>query len=130
MPKTRREVLRELNEEFNSGRDWVHFYDPEAEFEMPPEWPEEAAYRGHAGIRKALALWRENFDEYRWDEERLVEAPDCVVGLYRHRGRIRSTDTWVDQMIGCIWYFRGERIIRARGFTSWDAALEAAGLEE
>jgi ketosteroid isomerase-like protein len=129
MSKSRAEVLRELNESFNSGADWIHFYDPDAEFEMPPEWPEEATYRGHEGLRKALALWRENFDEYHWEEDQLIDGPDCIVGLYHQRGRIKRTDTWIDQKIGCVWQFRGERIIRVRGFISWEAALEAAGIE-
>ena len=122
------DTLRKLNAAFNGGGDWIRFYAPEAEFQMPAEWPEEPIYRGHEGIRKGLRLWQENFDEYSWDEGRLVEADDCVVGLYRQRGRIKGAGTWIDQAIGCLWYFDDGKVVLARGFFSWDAAMEAAGL--
>jgi ketosteroid isomerase-like protein len=128
MSQAQLDALRELNAAFVGGGDWIRFYDADAEFEMPPEWPEEPVYRGHDGIRKALQLWRENFDEYRWDEERLIEAEACVVGLYRQRGRIKGAGTWIDQAIGCLWYFDDGKIVRARGFFSWEEAMEAAGV--
>ncbi|MGH2986123.1 MAG: nuclear transport factor 2 family protein [Solirubrobacterales bacterium] len=130
MSESQIETLKRLNAAFNGGGDWAEFYDAEAELHMPPEWLDESVYRGRDGLRQALRQWREGFDEYHWDEERLIDAADCVVGLYHHRGRIKGADTWIDQPIGCIWRFRGERIIRLDGYFSWAAAIEAAGLSE
>ncbi|MCD6016491.1 MAG: hypothetical protein K0R88_2575 [Solirubrobacterales bacterium] len=124
------EALRGLDAAFNGGGDWEAFYDPEAELHMPAEWPDDPVYHGKDGLRKAVRQWREGFDEYHWTEERLIDAPDCVVGLYHHRGRIKGSATWVDQAIGCVWRFRGEKIIRLDGFFSWSQAIEAAGLSD
>jgi ketosteroid isomerase-like protein len=129
MSEAQLEALRGLNVAFNERADWVAFYDPEAEFHMPVEWPEEPVYRGEAGLRKVVQLWTENFDEYHWDEKRLVEVPpDRVVGLYNMAGQIKGTETQIDQAIGIVFRFRGERIDRVDAFFSWAAALETAGL--
>ena len=74
-----------------------------------------------------LRLWTESFDEYHWAQERLIEGPEAVVGLYYQRGRIKGVDNWIEQPIGCVWRFRGERISRLDVFFSWEAAIEAAG---
>lgn len=125
------EIVRRLNVAFNSGAEWIDFYDPEAELHMPAQWLDDPVFRGHEGLRKALRLWREGFDEYHWEEERLIDGDDCVVGLYRHRGRIKRVDgTWIDQPIGCVWRFRGDKILRLDGFFSWEAAIEAGGVRE
>jgi ketosteroid isomerase-like protein len=124
------EALRGLDAAFNGGGDWESFYHPDAELRMPAEWPDDPVYHGKEGLRKAVRQWREGFDEYHWKEERLIDAPDCVVGLYHHRGRIKHTGTWVDQAIGCVWRFRGDKIICLDGFFSWEEAIEAAGVSE
>jgi ketosteroid isomerase-like protein len=129
MSEAQLEALRGLNVAFNERADWAAFYAPGAEFHMPVEWPEEPVYRGEEGLRKVVQLWTENFDEYRWEEERLIEVPpDRVVGLYNQAGQIKGTGTRIDQAIGIVFRFRGELIDRVDAFFSWKAALEAAGV--
>jgi ketosteroid isomerase-like protein len=131
MSQAQLEALRRLNVAFNERADWAAFYDRDTEFHMPVEWPEEPVYRGEAGLRKVVQLWTENFDEYHWEEERLIEVPpDRVVGLYNQAGQIKGTGTRIDQAIGIVFRFRGERIDRVDAFFSWEAALETAGLSE
>jgi ketosteroid isomerase-like protein len=123
------QVLRELNQAFNSDGDWQRFYDSGAVLQMPPEWPEEPVYYGKPGLVQAVGLWREGFDDYHWHEERLVDVgDDRVVGLYRQRGRIKQGGTPIEQPIGIVFWFRGEAIIRLDGYFSWREALDAAGV--
>jgi hypothetical protein len=123
------EVLHRLNAAFNERGDWLGFYHPDAEFHMPPEWPEDRLYRGAEGLRTVVRLWTENFDEYQWEEQRLIELPpDRVLGLYNMAGLIKQGGTRIDQAIGAIFRFRGEKIDRADAFFSWDAAMKAAGV--
>jgi hypothetical protein len=129
MSEQQLEILRQLNAAFNAGEDWPRFYDEEVELAMPVEWPDESVYHGKEGLGEALRQWREGFDEYHWREERLIDASDCVVGLYYHRGRIKQGGPWIDQAIGCVFRFRGEKIIHLDGFFSWREALESAGIE-
>lgn len=125
------ETLRALNRAFNSGGDWPSFYAPEAVLQMPAEWPDDSIYRGLGGLHAALDAWRSGFDEYHWREERLVDASDDrVVGLYYHRGRVKAGGAWIDQPIGCVFTFGGEKIIRLDGYFSWAEALRAVGIQD
>jgi ketosteroid isomerase-like protein len=124
-------LVRRMNEAFNRGDDsWIGFYDPEVEFRTPPEWPEDSVYRGHDGIRRAAALWAESFSEYVWKIDSLIDAPDCVVGLHHHRGRIRDGGGWVERPLGAVYFLRSGKIARVLSFFSWSEALKAAGLSE
>ena len=114
MTDSRLELIHELNVAFNAGEDWSRFYDPEAELHTPPEWLDQSVYRGHDGLREVLRLWTESFDEYHWEEERLIAGPEAVVGLYYQRGRIKGVENWIEQPIGCVWRFRGDLISPAR----------------
>ncbi len=123
------EILHRLNVAFNERADWVVFYEPDVEFHMPVEWPEDPVYRGADGLYKVVQLWTENFDEYHWEERKLIEVPpDRVVGLYNQAGRIKGTDTRIDQAIGIVFRFRGVRIDRVDAFFSWEAALATPGV--
>ena len=76
-----------------------------------------------------MKLWTEHFDEYHWEEKKLIEVPpDRVVGLYNQAGRIKGTDTRIDQAIGIVFRFRGERIDRVDAYFSWEAALATPGV--
>jgi ketosteroid isomerase-like protein len=108
----------------------VDFYHSDVEYFTPPEWPEDAVFRGHEGIRRGAALWAENFNEYRWDIERLIDAGGCVVGLYHHRGRIKTGGAWVESPVGAVFYMRDGKIARVATYFSWAEALRAARIEE
>jgi SnoaL-like domain len=123
-------ILRELNVAFNADADWARFYDPDAELHMPSDYPDDSVFKGTEGLKEAVRLWREGFDEYHWAEERLIDGDDCVVGLYYHRGRIKQGGAWIDQPIGCVYRFRGEKLLRVDGYFSWAEAMKAGGVEE
>ena len=122
-------LVHELNVAFNAGEDWIRFYAPEAELHTPPEWLDQSVYRGHDGLQQVLRLWTESFDEYHWEEQELIDGPDCVVGLYYQRGRIKGVESWIEQPIGCVWRFGGDKIARLDVLFSWEAAIEAGGVE-
>ena len=89
----------------------------------------DVLYRGEEGLHQVVKLWTEHFDEYHWEEKKLVEVPpDRVVGLYNQAGRIKGTDTRIDQAIGIVFRFRGERIDRVDAYFSWEAALATPGV--
>src|SRR5437588_278881 len=121
MSKEDMELVRELNRGFNtSAEGWVELYDPEVEFHMPREWPEESIYRGHEGILRVAELWRQNFSEYRWDEDQLIDAGDCVIGLWHHRGRVKDSGDWIEQRVGTVMYAREGKIVRVLSYFSWE----------
>jgi ketosteroid isomerase-like protein len=127
----RLDTMRRLNEAFNAGdQRWTDFYTDDAEFFMPPEWPDEALLVGPAEIDRAARMWGEQLDDYRWDVERLIETPEFVLGLYWHRGRIKGTDQQVEAQVGALFYLEGEKIGKVVSYGTWDAALASAGLAD
>jgi ketosteroid isomerase-like protein len=126
------ETIRRLNAAFNEAPDdteaWLAFYHPDQEFHAPPEWPERSIYRGHEGIAELAEAWFGSFDEYRWDEEEIIDAGDSVVALFHHRGRMGSE--WFERQIGCVFHLRGDKVIRVNAFFDWHQALDAAGLRQ
>jgi ketosteroid isomerase-like protein len=124
------QILRRMNLAFNAREpDWTRPYSEDVEFVMPPDWPDDHVFRGREGIERVADLWEEQLDDYEWEEERLIEAPECVVGLYRHRGRIHGTDQHVEAEVGALFHFSGDEIVRVVSFGKWADALAAAGLE-
>ena len=131
MSESNVELVRRLNALFNA-RDprWFDLYADDVVFAMPPEWPEEPVYRGHEELARLEALWRENFDDYRWDAVELIEAGEAtVVGLFHHRGRIPNQGTWIEQAVGTLFTFRDGKVAEVRNWFSWDDALAAGGVE-
>ena len=125
----RLEIIRRLNKAFNAREsDWTRFYAEDVEFHMPPDWLDDRVLQGRTGVERGAGMWRENVDGYGWDEERLIEAPECVVGLFHHRGRIHGTDQRIEAQIGAVFYFDGELISKVVAFGTWEPALEAAGI--
>jgi ketosteroid isomerase-like protein len=126
------EVVRDTLAAFNRGgvEAALDYFDPSIEWLGPPEWLEERLYKGHDGIRKIAAVWTENFDDYRLDLERTIDAGDRVIALVYQRGRIKGSSNEIEQPIGYNWEIRNGKGVRVQVYFSWDKALEAAGLSE
>ena len=124
------EIIRRLNAELQrSRRDWLRHYAEDVEFRMPPEWPDDRVFYGPEEIARGAGLWSEQLDDYVWEEVRLVEAEECVLGLYHHTGHIRGTEQRVESEVGALFYFTGEKISRVVTYGTWAETLRAAGMD-
>jgi ketosteroid isomerase-like protein len=126
------EIVRDTIAAFNRGgvEAALEYFDPDLEWIGPPEWLEDRIYRGHDGIRKIASVWTENFDEYRLDIDRVIDAGDHVVVLLYQRGRIKGSADQIEQPIGYDWEVREGKGTRVGVYFSWDEALKAVGLAE
>ena len=126
------EIVRDTIAAFNRGgvEAALEYFDPDIEWLGPPEWLEDRLYEGHDGIRKIAAVWTENFDEYRLDVEKAIDAGDHVVALVYQRARIKGTGDRIEQPIGYDWEVRDGKGARVQVYFTWEEALEAAGLSE
>ena len=96
----------------------------------PPDWLEQRIYSGHDGIRRLASVWTENFDDFRLDLEKAIDAGDHVVALGCQRARIKGSDDRIEQPVGYDWEVRDGKGTRVQVYFSWEEALEAAGLKE
>ncbi len=78
-----------------------------------PGWPDDSEYRGHDGLRRLNRQWTDNFDEFGLD----LQTKGSAIPMRMQIGAVFSG-------------FSGGRVAQQRLFSSWGAALEAAGLSE
>ena len=133
MTQRNTEMLRDMIDGFATGgvdASLVHIH-PEVTWNAPPEWLEKRVYTGHEGIRELAASWEQNFEEYRLEIERLEDLDsDRAFALIRQLGTIRGSGVEVEQAIAFITEIREGLVARVDVFFSWEAGLEAAGLQE
>jgi ketosteroid isomerase-like protein len=101
--------------------------DPEVEVHDPPLGPDSQIYRGHEGLRRALANIQEAFDDPRFEAEEFRDAGDDVVVFVRMRARGKESGAEVEARIAHLWTMRDGKGVRVRVLER-DQALEAAGL--
>lgn len=93
-----------------------------------PEWPGEDRYEGYDGIRRLTREWTENFDDYRWEVDEVIDRGDAVVVLAHHLGRSKGAGMPVSEEVGGVFtgFDEQDRPSRAYFFISWEGTLEAA----
>ena len=124
-----REGIAAWNREGVSGV--LPFFHPDVVAHPFPEWPADEVYRGHEEFRKLASEWTDQFDEYSWEEERVIEPhADVVVGLVYHRARIKGTEVPIKQPMGTVWKLENGKGREVHFFLTWREALEAVGLSE
>jgi ketosteroid isomerase-like protein len=96
-----------------------------------PEWVEESEYRGHDGFRRVMAVWTENFDDFKVEVHEFRQVGDRVLFLGETAGRIKGSGVPIRQPLGIVFSdFRDGQVGEARNFLTWQQALEAVGLRE
>ena len=109
----------------------IPFFTDDVVIYSIPEWPDDSEYRGHDGLRRLTRQWTENFDDFGLDLQELHDGGETVVALYELTGQTKGTAIPMRMQIGAVCSgFSGGRVAQWRLFSSWDAALEAAGLSE
>jgi ketosteroid isomerase-like protein len=105
---------------------WV--LDLTAAHRVPDHLPH---YEGMAGWRTFLSIWREQFDEVKWEWQAYYDVGDRVVVTGRHMAVARLSRAPVEQRLGIIYTLRDGLITRMQIFNvDADEALKAVGLEE
>jgi ketosteroid isomerase-like protein len=86
-------------------------------------------YRGVEGISAWLADFGESWESYEMHVERILDAGDRVVSLFRIRAVGAGSGAPVERDDGIVWTFTGGGLIRVDYFNDQDQALEATGLD-
>ena len=105
-----------------------------ASFAPDIEWVLPAHQRSDScrGPDEIIRFWDgldETFEELRLDPQEFVDGGDHVATRLRYYGRGRESGLELEtEMYHQVATFRDRTIVRMEYFTSWPAALEAAGL--
>jgi ketosteroid isomerase-like protein len=108
----------------------LRYASSDIEWRMDAGWFEDQTYTGQEGLRKLAVMFVENFDDYRWDVDRVIDGGERVAALVWQRGRAKQGGVPIEQPIGVVVEFRDAEAIRVWNYFEWRSALEAVGLRE
>jgi ketosteroid isomerase-like protein len=125
------ETVRQGYEAFNRGDlDWlVAHLDPEIVWEEAPEVPGSRSYRGLREVRGYLQSFAQQWEEIRFEPERILDAGEQVMALVQMVARGSASGAEVDARLAHLYEMREGRGIRVRTFFDRAKALAAAGLQ-
>ena len=127
------EIVRQVAAAFaeKGAEGTIPFFTEDNVIYSIPEWPDDSEYRGHDGLRRLSQQWTDNFDDFGLDLHELHDGGETVVALYELIGQTKGSAIPMRMQIGAVFSgFRNGRVAQQRLFSSWEAALEAAGLTE
>jgi uncharacterized protein len=101
--------------------------DPEIEWVEDPQRADGRVYRGHEGVRESFERWLEQWDEYGFEVEEIVDCGDRVLVKARESGRGAASGATVSARIHTVMTFRDGKVLRYQEFYDEAQALEAAG---
>jgi ketosteroid isomerase-like protein len=101
--------------------------DREIEWVEDPQRADGRVYRGHEGVRASFEQWFEQWDEYEFEVDEIVDCGDRVLVKARESGRGAASGATVSARIYTVVTFRDGKILRYQEFYDEAQALEAAG---
>jgi ketosteroid isomerase-like protein len=126
------ETVRAGYEAFNCGDfdSSTADFHPEVEWHVLADLPDAQVYRGRDEIVRFFKMWRDAFEGFQAEIERIVDTGDRVVVFLAVSGSGRGSDAEVRTPThGQFWTFEGDQVIRVEMVTE-EEALEAVGPSE
>jgi ketosteroid isomerase-like protein len=111
------EVVRQIYQAFAAGgvEAALPYLAPNGVLYPFQEWPGPSEYRGRDGLRRLLAEWIENFDDFEFEIHEIRAIGDRVLLLAEMDGRIKGSGAPVSQPLGAIYGdCRDDRVRRRR----------------
>jgi ketosteroid isomerase-like protein len=113
-----------------NGRDFdnaVAWFDPEIEWVLPALQGADSCH-GPDEVRRFWEGLDETFEELQLDPQETIDGGDRVAVRLRYYGRGKGSGAELEtEMYHQVTTFRDGKMVRMEYFTSWAAALEAAG---
>jgi len=87
-------------------------------------------YRGPGGFKRFTEWLLDEFNDAQVEINEAIDAGDRVVVSVTSRGSGKHSGAETSWVVWQVWTFRAGKVVRGEGFTSREAALEAAGQQE
>jgi ketosteroid isomerase-like protein len=129
MPGEKVEKLRDMygSSSVEELSEWLH---PEAEMHQAREIPDSDEYFGRDEFLRGLQLWLEEWEDFRFIPEEVIDLGDRGFVRVRLTGRSRASGIDLRMTAFHLWAFRDGRPWRCDVYFDEETALEAAGLRE
>jgi ketosteroid isomerase-like protein len=96
--------------------------DPAVELNEWPDGPEARTYRGHDGMREAIASWSESWEWMEISAEDVSAVGEHVVATLHQRFKGKGSELEVEITSTNVFMVRDSKIVRVQFFTDRDAA--------
>ena len=103
------------------------YLHPDAVFYQAPEIPDADTYHGKREFLRGLRLWLEDWDEFRYVPEEIVEGERLFVRV-KIVGRGKGSGVEIEQQIFHVWESRDGLLSRCEVYWDESRARHAAGL--
>jgi ketosteroid isomerase-like protein len=103
---------------------------PDIEWVEDPQRADSRVYHGHQAVRESWERWLEQWEQYRFEAERVTDCGENVLVVAREQGRGVTSGANVSARNYAVLTVRGGKIARYREFYDEHAALKAVGLED
>jgi ketosteroid isomerase-like protein len=127
------EIVRAALEAFNRGDVDAVVADaaPDLEYVATGAIPGAGGvYRGPEGFRRFLETFWGEFADARTELHEFIDAGSRVLVSQTLRGRGKQSGVEANWPVWQLWTLRDGKIVRGRGYTSRQEAVDAAGLTE
>jgi ketosteroid isomerase-like protein len=108
----------------------LQFLDPEIVWEAIADAPDAGTYRGHAGCRRYMEDWLDDFDMLSMDFEEVIDAEDRLVISQCGRTKGKGSGIETELHYAVAYRLRSGKVVEVKEFRTKREALEAAGLHE
>jgi ketosteroid isomerase-like protein len=126
-------IVKEAVGRFNRGDDDAMFddlYDAAAVWYSREDEPDTGVYRGREAIKEMAHMWRELFQEFRFEVDEYIDAGEFVVVPGSVAVRARGSDAGVRDPYTWLTRVRDGKIVEVREFKNSRDALEVASREK
>jgi uncharacterized protein len=126
------ELVKHCYDLFSKGdlEGMLAYLDDDIEINEGSLMPGAGSYHGHDGFLLAIEHWAGEFEDFRVEIERLIEAQDNVIALVRQWGRGRQSGVPVEIQVANVIGVKDGKLVQWSMYTVLADALEAVGLEE
>jgi ketosteroid isomerase-like protein len=107
------------------------FFHPEIEVEEDPRFPEAGVFRGRNAVRSYFAQFTEQFDEFRFELEDVLDAgDDRAVLLFHLHGRGKDSGAEFEEHPAWVQTIRDGKVVRIEAYLDRGEALKIVGRSE
>jgi ketosteroid isomerase-like protein len=111
--------------------EWIaNTCSPDIEWVEDPGRADGAVHRGHEGVRRSWERWLEQWDDWGFEVERVIDCGDDVLVVAREVGRGATSGASVSARNYMAFTIREGKIARYQEFYDEQDALKAVGLEQ
>jgi ketosteroid isomerase-like protein len=102
--------------------------DPDIEWVEDPQRADHRVYHGHDAVRESWTRWLDEWEQYGFEAERIVDCGENVLVVTREHGRGLTSGASVSARNHAVITVREGKIVRYREFYDEQRAHDAAGL--